>query len=72
MKLKKEKNEYELQCVSARTLDDKPLIIDSLNDSRGCVIGNEIGLTKYVQGYESDNHYLIRPTNNNESFYFHS
>lgn len=68
IKKKEKKNEYELQCVSARTLDDKPLIIDSLTDSRGCVIGNEIGLTKYVQGYESDNHYLIRPTNNNESF----
>ena len=70
IKKKEKKNEYEFQCVSARTLDDKPLIIDTLTDSRGCVIGNEIdfGLTKYVQGYESDHHYLIRPANNNESF----
>jgi len=70
IKKKEKKNEYEFQCVSARTLDDKPLIIDTLTDSRGCVIGNEIdfGLTKYVQGYESDHHYLIRPVNNNESF----
>ena len=70
IKKKEKKNKYEFQCVSARTLDDKPLIIDTLTDSRGCVIGNEIdfGLTKYVQGIESDNHYLIRPANNNESF----
>ena len=70
IKENEKKNNYEFQCVSARTLDDKPLIIDTLTDSRGCVIGNEIdfGLTKYVQGYESDHHYLIRPVNNNESF----
>ena len=70
IKKKEKKNEYEFQCVSARTLDDKPLIIDTLTDSRGCVIGNEIdfGLTKYIQGYESDHHYLIRPANNNENF----
>ena len=70
LKRKKKKNNYEFQCVSARTLDDKPLVINTLTDSRGCVIGNEIdfGLTKYVQGYESDHHYLIRPANNNESF----
>jgi len=70
IKENEKKNNYEFQCISARTLDDKPLIIDALTDSRGCVIGNEIdfGLTKYAQGYESDHHYLIRPTNNNESY----
>ena len=70
LKIKKKKNKYEFQCVSARTLDDKPLIIDSLTDSRGCIIGDEIdfGLTKYAQGYGSDYHYLIKPANNNESF----
>ena len=70
IKNKEKKNKYEFQCVSARTLDDKPLIIDSLTDSRGCIIGDEIdfGLTKYAQGYGSDYHYLIKPANNNESF----
>lgn len=70
IKKNEKKNNYEFQCVSARTLDDKPLIIDTLTDSRGCVISDEIdfGLTKFVQGYTSDNHYLIRPANNNESF----
>jgi len=70
IKENEKKNNYEFQCVSARTLDDKPLIIDTLTDSRGCVIGNEIdfGLTRYVQGYYGDHHYLIRPAKNNESF----
>ena len=70
IKENEKKNNYEFQCVAARRLDDKPLIIDTLTDSRGCVIGNEIdfGLTKYAQGYTSDHHYLIRPANNNESF----
>ena len=70
IKENEKKNNYEFQCVSARTLDDKPLIIDTLTDSRGCVIGNNIdfGLTRYAQGYTSDHHYLIRPAKNNESF----
>jgi hypothetical protein len=70
IKENEKKNNYEFQCVAARRLDDKPLIIDTLTDSRGCVIGNEIdfGLTNFAQGYTSDNHYLIRPANNNESF----
>ena len=69
IKENEKKNEYEFQCVSARTLDDKPLIIDSLTDSRGCVKGNNIdfGLNRYVKGYTGD-HYLIRPTNNNKSY----
>ena len=66
----KKKNDFEFQCVSARTLDDKPLIIDSLTDNRGCIKGNNIdlGLNRYVYGSTSDHHYLIRPDNNNESY----
>ena len=70
IKENEKKNDFEFQCVSARTLDDKPLIIDSLTDNRGCIKGNNIdlGLNRYVYGSTSDHHYLIRPDNNNESY----
>ena len=69
-KKKENKNKYEFQCVAARTLNDKPLVIDSLTDSRGCVKGNniDVGLNRYVKGSTSDHHYLIRPDTNNESY----
>ena len=65
----KKDNGYDYQCLFASTINDKPLLIPSITDEKGCINANmDIGLEKYVYGFNNDLHYIVEPPNKNDFF----
>ena len=65
----KKDNGYDYQCLFASTINDKPLLIPSITDEKGCINANmDIGLEKYVYGFNNDLHYIVEPPKKNDFF----